>query len=101
MGFVGVRLTSFASFARLANRVVQVVKDAFVSKPPLPPLLGRWCRVGTHAFCDPDLKADLANTDNSSCVVKEKIRAEAAQAAKAKQQKSGGQPQMPLTGGGH
>ena len=62
----------------LANRAFRAVSDIFFPKPPLPPLLGRWCRIGTHEFCNPDLKADLANTDNSSCIIKESIRAEAA-----------------------
>ena len=30
------------------------------------PLLGRWCRSETHTNCDPILKQDWANIDNSA-----------------------------------
>ena len=62
----------------VVKSVFRVVSEVVFPKPPLPPLLGRWCRIGTHEYCDPHLKSDLANTDNSSCIIKESIRAEAA-----------------------
>ena len=47
------------------NSCLSFLSKMFSTKKEAP-LLGRWCRTDTHRYCNPDLKQDWANLDNSS-----------------------------------